>query len=134
MAAPQIISKTADGPNPSLTMTIIVETGDTVGAVVDGMPMVAATPYLVKIAEVACYRLAEPLLESGQITVGSRVVIDHLGPSKVGAALLIEAALRERIKNRFHFDVRIHDGDRLVATVEHIRAAVSREKIMSALG
>lgn len=126
--------KTTDQSSASLTMTTIVGEKDTVGAIVEGMPMVAATPYLVSIAEIACYRLAEPMLEPGQITVGSRVVIEHLGPSKVGAALIVKATLRERNRNRFHFDVEIHDRERLVANVEHNRAAVSREKMMSALG
>ncbi len=133
MLALEIVSKAGDATDASLLMKAVVGPDDTVGAVVEGMPMVAATPYLVTIAEIACYRLAEGLLEEGQITVGSRVVIDHLGPSKVGAVLMVEAVLRERSRNRFRFDVRIHDGDRLVANVEHVRAAVSREKIMSAL-
>ncbi len=134
MADFKITSTIIDGDNPRLTMTAVVAPGDTVAAVVDGMPMVAATPYLVTVAEVACYRLAESMLDSGQITVGSRVVIDHLGPSKVGATLTVVAKLRERQKNRFIFDVQIHDGERLVANVEHSRAAISREKMMSALG
>jgi len=99
-----------------------------------GMPMVAATPYLVAVAELACGRLVSDLLESGQITVGSRVVIDHLGPSKVGAELVIKAALVNREKNRFKFAVRIEDGPRTVAVVEHERAAVSLERIMKAIG
>ena len=76
----------------------------------------------------------QDLLEPGQITVGSRVVIDHLGPSKVGAELVIKTALAKRDKNRFTFAVRIEDGERTVATVEHERAAVSLEKLMKALG
>jgi predicted thioesterase len=88
----------------------------------------------VKIAEVACFRMVEGLLQPGQITVGSRVVIDHLGPSKVGALLVIEVTLREREKNRFRFAVRIQDGARTVANIEHERAAVSLQKIMGAIG
>jgi fluoroacetyl-CoA thioesterase len=74
------------------------------------------------------------LLEPGQITVGTRVVIDHLGASKVGAELVIKAALVKREKNRFRFAVEIEDGARIVAKIEHERAAVSLEKIMKALG
>jgi predicted thioesterase len=73
-------------------------------------------------------------LEPGQITVGTRVVINHLGASKVGAELVIKAALVQREKNRFKFSVRIEDGERTVATMEHERAAVSLQKIMEALG
>jgi fluoroacetyl-CoA thioesterase len=113
---------------------VTVEAKDTVGAMMPGMPMVAATPWLVGVAELACGRLVLDLLEPGQITVGSRVVIDHLGPSKVGAELVINTTLQSHEKNRFKFGVRIEDGARTVAVVEHERAAVALEKIMKAVG
>ncbi len=116
------------------TTRVVVEEKDTVGAMVPGMPYVAATPYLVGIAERACGQLVTDLLEPGQITVGRRVVIDHLGPSKVGAELVLKTALVKRDRNRFQFSVQIEDGGRTVATVEHERAAVSLQKLMSALG
>jgi fluoroacetyl-CoA thioesterase len=118
----------------SAVTRVTVGTNDTVGALVPGMPMVASTPYLVAVAEMACGSLVKDLLEPGQITVGSRVVIDHLGPSKVGAELLIKATLVNREKNRLRFAVEIEDGSRIVAKVEHERAAVSLEKIMKAVG
>jgi fluoroacetyl-CoA thioesterase len=113
---------------------VTVEPKDTVGALDPSMPQVAATPYLVTIAEFACANLVKGQLEPGQITVGTRVVIDHLGASKVGAELVIKAALLNREKNRFRFTVEIEDGPRVVAKVEHERAAVSLEKIMKSLG
>jgi predicted thioesterase len=78
--------------------------------------------------------LVQGQLEPGQITVGSRVVIDHLGPSKVGAELVVKTVLVNREKNRFKFAVQIEDGARTVAKVEHERPAVSLEKLMKALG
>ena len=123
----------ASTPELSSVTRVTVGANDTVGALVPGMPPVAATPYLVTVAELACARLVQDLLEPGQITVGSRVVINHLGPSKVGAELVIKTALAKRDRNRFTFSVRIEDGDRTIATVEHERAAVSLEKIMKAL-
>jgi fluoroacetyl-CoA thioesterase len=113
---------------------VTVSAKDTVGALDPSMPQVAATPYLVTIAEFACAGLVKDLLEPGQITVGTRVVIDHLGASKVGAELVVKAALVNREKNRFRFAVEIEGGARIVAKVEHERAAVSLEKIMKALG
>ena len=117
----------------SAVTRVTVESKDTVGALDPSMPQVASTPYLVTIAEIACARLVKEQLEAGQITVGTRVVIDHLGASKVGAELVVKAALMNREKNRFRFSVEIEDGPRLVAKVEHERAAVSLEKIMKAL-
>jgi fluoroacetyl-CoA thioesterase len=113
---------------------VTVEPKDTVGALDPSMPQVASTPYLVTIAEFACADLINSQLEPGQITVGTRVVIDHLGASKVGAELVIKAALLNREKNRFRFSVEIEDGARVAAKVEHERAAVSLEKIMKSLG
>jgi fluoroacetyl-CoA thioesterase len=126
---------TATAQNPLTSVTrVTVEPKDTVGALDPSMPQVAATPYLVTVAEFACAQLVKDQLEPGQITVGTRVVIDHLGASKVGAELVVKAALANREKNRFRFSVEIEDGPRLVAKVEHERAAVSLEKIMKALG
>jgi predicted thioesterase len=130
-------SEPASGaPTPELSSVtrVTVEEKNTVGATVPGMPYVAATPYLVGMAEMACSRLVKDLLEPGQVTVGSRVVIEHLGPSKVGAELVIKAALLQRERNRFKFSVTVEDGARTVAKVEHERAAVSLEKMMRALG
>jgi predicted thioesterase len=130
-------SEPASGaPTPELSSVtrVTVEEKNTVGAMVPGMPYVAATPYLVGMTEMACSRLVKDLLEPGQVTVGSRVVIDHLGPSKVGAELVIKAALLQRERNRFKFSVTVEDGARTVAKVEHERAAVSLEKMMRALG
>lgn len=123
-----------DGVGTTYVHTTEVKFENTVGAAVPGMPAVAATPWLVSVAETASLKLAEPLLPAGHITVGSRVVIDHLGPSKVGAAIVATATLQQRVKNRFDFAVEIKDGDRVVAKVEHQRAAVPLEKLLAALG
>ena len=122
------------GIGAALSARFTVQDKDTVGRLLPGMPMVAATPYLVTIAELVCYDIAKKLIEPGQITVGSRVAIDHLGASKVGATLVVDASLRARDRNRFTFDITIKDGERTVATVEHMRAAVSMQKLMAALG
>jgi fluoroacetyl-CoA thioesterase len=127
-------SSTATAQIPLTSVTnVTVAFEDTVGALDPSMPQVASTPYLVTVAEIACGRLVKDQLEPGQITVGTRVVIDHLGASKVGAELVVKAVLLNREKNRFRFSVEIEDGARVVAKVEHERAAVSLEKIMKSL-
>ena len=124
----------ADGIGRTLSANFKVHDKDTVGYLVPGMPMVAATPYLVTIAEMVCYEISKTLVEPGQITVGTRVEIDHLGASKVGATLVVNAVLRTRERNRFIFDVTVTDGERTVAKIVHGRAAVSAQKMMAALG
>ena len=122
-----------DGRNLASTTSVVVRFENTVAAIVPGMPPVAATPYLVEIAETACSDLVLGLVEPGQITVGRRVVIDHLGASKVGANLLIHAELLEQKEGRYEFSVRIEDGDRVVARIEHRRVAVSLQRLLSSL-
>jgi len=122
-----------DGIGSKLSKQYTVEAKDTVGHLVPGMPMVAATPYLVTIAEMVCYEIARTLIEADQITVGTRVEIDHLAASKVGATLVVAATLRARDRNRFTFDVTVKEGERTVAKVVHGRAAVSAQKLMAAL-
>jgi fluoroacetyl-CoA thioesterase len=55
-------------------------------------------------------------LEAGATTVGVRVELDHLAPSPVGASLEVEAVLERVTGRRLRFAVRLHDGDRLVAS------------------
>ena len=62
----------ADSIGTTLTAYYTVHDKDTVGYLVPGMPMVAATPYLVTIAEMVCYEIAKKLIEPGQVTVGTR--------------------------------------------------------------
>jgi len=124
----------AGGIGTSLSANFTVHDKDTVGHLVPGMPMVAATPYLVTIAEMVCYEICKKLIEPGQGTVGTRVEIDHLGASKVGAVLVVNATLRTRERNRFIFDVTVTDGERTVGKIVHGRAAVSAQKMMAALG
>jgi predicted thioesterase len=133
MVAVEILSITADAANPALKMKAIVRPENTVGAIIDGMPMVAATPYLVTLAETACFRLIERVLDQGQISVGRHLAIDHLGPSKVDAELVVDATLSERKGSKFICEVKIRDGERLVASVQHIRIAVARDAIMASL-
>ena len=108
----------------SITRVTVGE-NDRVGALVPGMPVVASTPYGVAVAKMACGWLVKDPLQ---------VVIDRPGPSKVGAQLVIKAALVNREKNRLHFAVEVEDGARTVAKIEHESAAVSLEKIMKAVG
>ncbi len=133
MIAVDIVSVVADAANPTLKMKAVVRPQDTVGALIDGMPMVAATPYLVTLAETACFRLIERLLEPGQISVGRHVAIDHLGPSKVDAVLVVDATLTERKGSKYACEIKIHDGERLVASAQHVRIAVPYDVIMKQL-
>lgn len=102
---------------------------DTAATYGNDFPAVAATPFVLGIAEVACHQAVLVGLDDGELTVGTRAVIEHLAPSPVDVVLEAHASLRSRSGRRLVFDVDILDGDKVVARIEHERAVLTMSKI-----
>jgi fluoroacetyl-CoA thioesterase len=111
----------------------VVTDADTAAGFGPGLPAAASTPFILGLAEVACHRLLLDDLGEGEMTVGARAVIDHLAPSPVGATLVVIASLERAEGRRRHFRVEVHEGDVMVARVEHERAVVRRDRILERL-
>ena len=88
---------------------------DTAAAVGSGEVPVLATPRVVVLAERATVEAVAGALEAGATTVGTRVELDHLAPSPVGAELAVRAVLERVEGRRLQFTVALADGDRPVA-------------------
>ena len=88
---------------------------DTAAAVGSGEVPVLATPRVVVLAERATVEAVAGALEAGATTVGTRVELDHLAPSPVGAELAVRAVLERVEGRRLVFAVALADGDRPVA-------------------
>jgi fluoroacetyl-CoA thioesterase len=93
-----------------------VTEADTAAAVGSGQVPVLATPRVLALAERATVAAVEGSLEAGATTVGARVELDHLAPSRVGAELEVEAVLERVAGRRLQFAVRLRDADRPVAS------------------
>jgi fluoroacetyl-CoA thioesterase len=115
------------------TVRQLVTTADTASAYGPDFPAAAATPFVLGIAEVACHRLVEGGLEQGQVTVGTRAVIEHTAPTPVGVELVAVATLLERSGRRLRFEVIVKDDHGVCATVTHDRAIVSKSSIQERL-
>jgi fluoroacetyl-CoA thioesterase len=76
---------------------------------------VLATPRVLALAERATVDAVAGALEAGATTVGTRVELDHLAPSAVGAELTVRAVLERAEGRRLQFAVLLLDGDRPVA-------------------
>ena len=92
-----------------------VTEADTAAAIGSGEVPVLATPRVLALAERATVAAVAGVLQAGATTVGTRVELDHLAPSLVGADLAVEAVLERVDGRRLEFAVRLHDGGRLVA-------------------
>lgn len=85
---------------------------------------VLGTPYMILLMELAAHSALDPSLPEGQTSVGFEVCVKHLAPTLPGATVVATATLREVDRNRYLFDVECREGDRLVGTGTHRRAAV----------
>lgn len=84
---------------------------DTAAAVGSGEVPVLATPRVLALAERATVAAVAGALQAGATTVGTRVELDHLAPSLVGADLAVEAVLKRVDGRRLEFAVRLRNGD-----------------------
>ncbi|RMI47724.1 thioesterase [Actinomadura harenae] len=115
-------------------MHLEVALGDTAIAVGSGDVPVLATPRLVALFEAATVRALEGRLDVAETSVGTRVEIDHLAASPVGARVVIVAELSERDARRVVFDVRATGDDgTLLAGGRVWRAVVNRDRFLARL-
>jgi fluoroacetyl-CoA thioesterase len=118
-------------PTDSASITITVTEADTARALGSGEVDVLGTPRALALAEAATIRAAAASLAPGQTTVGTRVELDHLAPSRVGATVRAEARLVDRTARRLTFEVRLTQDGRPVATGLVTRAVVDRARFAS---
>jgi len=102
-------------PGLQATFRYTVAEADTAAALGSGEVPVLATPRVLALAEQATVAAVADGIEAGATTVGTRVELEHLAPSMVGAELEIAAVLERVAGRRLEFAARVRDGGRLVA-------------------
>jgi predicted thioesterase len=114
-----------------------VTESDTAEALGSGDVAVLATPRLVAWCEAATLTEAAVVgvVAPGETTVGTRVVLDHLAASVVGARVRVVAHLTRREGRTLRFEVTARDDatGRELAVGEVTRAAVDRDRFLSRL-
>lgn len=99
-------------------------------ASVVGNSEVVSTPALIGFLEQTSHRAIRPFVEEGEVSVGTRVEVDHLAAAFVGRPIAAHSAVAAVEGRRVTFDVEARQGDRLVMKGRHVRAIVSRERLM----
>ena len=112
------------------SVTHIVTAADTARAVRSGDLDVLATPVVLAWCEEAtCAAL--PLVP-GQTSVGTRIDLEHLAASPVGAEVTATATVVHTDGRLVRFQVAAHDaGGTILATGEIRRVVVDRERFLS---
>ncbi|HTR13685.1 MAG TPA: thioesterase family protein [Roseiarcus sp.] len=106
----------------------------TVGAHVDGMPLVYATPMMIMLMEVACGSAVASCSPPGWVTVGSEVNVRHLAPTPIGRTAVATARVIELEGRSVLFAVEAHDGVRKIGEGTHRRGAVNLEAFAKRFG
>ena len=108
-----------------------VGSGDTAIALRSGSVPVLATPRLIALCEEATCAAVDGALAVGQTTVGVKVQIDHLAPTRVGDVVTASAHLEKIEGPRLTFTVSANDQRALIAAGRVTRVVVDSEKFLS---
>jgi predicted thioesterase len=113
-------------------VTHTVTDDDTAIALGSGDLAVLATPRLLAWSEQAT--VAAVVLDDASTSVGTRVELEHLAPSPVGAEVTVTATVVHRDGRLIRFQVVAHDVEgNVLATGEVQRVVVDRHRFLSRL-
>jgi predicted thioesterase len=111
------------------TMEFVPEERHT--AAVVGNSEVVSTPSLIGFLEQTSHRAILPFVEEGEVSVGTRVEIDHLAAAFLGPPITAISRVAKVDGRRITFDVEARQGDKLVMKGHHVRAIVSRDRLLN---
>jgi len=115
-------------PGLSATVEVVVTDSDTAVALGSGDVEVLGTPRVLALLEAAMVAALAGTLDPNLTTVGTRVELDHLAPSPLGATVRAGAELVEVAGRRLTFEVRMSQEGRDVARGRVVRAVVERDR------
>jgi predicted thioesterase len=113
------------------TREFVVSEADTAAAVGSGSLPVLGTPLLLAWCEAATCAALE--LPEGRTSVGTRVSLEHLAPSAVGATITVTATVAYADGRLVRFAVEARQGDVLVGSGEITRVVVDAERFLGRL-
>ena len=99
-------------------------------ASVVGNAEVVSTPSLIGFLEQASHHAILPFVEQGEVSVGTRVEVDHLAAAFLGRPVVATARVAAIEGRRITFEVEVHQGDKLVMKGRHGRAVVSGDRLL----
>jgi fluoroacetyl-CoA thioesterase len=116
-------------------LTFTVTDDDTAAALGSGSLPVLGTPRLLAWCEAATCAAVDASLEAGRSSVGTRVQLEHVGASPVGAEVVVTASVVYVDGRLVRFEVVAqHADERVVGHGEVTRVVVDRERFLSRLG
>ncbi|MFV9672783.1 MAG: thioesterase family protein [Acidimicrobiia bacterium] len=115
----------------SATVRLVVGDDDTAIALGSGDVPVLGTPRIVALMEQAAVATLAGSLDDGMTSVGTRISVDHLAASLVGAVVTASAKVVALDGRAVSFRLTVDEGDRQVAIGDHVRFVVDRNQFLN---
>jgi len=115
------------------TVTTTVSTQNTASAVCSGTLDVFSTPMMIALMESAACEALRDALDETQTSVGTRIAVDHMAASPLGAAIAATAAITAVDGRMISFDVTAFDGETQIGRGTHTRAIIDPVRFMAKL-
>ncbi len=112
------------------TVRLVVGDADTAIALGSGDVPVLGTPRIVALMEQAAVAALAGALDEGATSVGTRIAVDHLAASLVGATVTATAEVVGLDGRAVSFRLTVREGEQQVASGDHIRFVVDRERFL----
>jgi len=96
--------------------------------VMDDMPEVLASAYMIAVFEWACLEQIAPFYEAGEGSLGTGFEFTHVAPTPPGQTVTVETEVEQIDGNFIWFRVRGHDGQDMIGEGRHQRAIVSWDR------
>lgn len=97
----------------------------------DAFPPVFATSRMIALMEVAAARAMQPILGSGELSVGVGIDVQHTAPTPLGATVRATARFRGMDGKLYVFDVTAEDEAGEIGRGIHRRAVVTVERLVA---
>lgn len=119
--------------SPGITneKSVAVTIDNTALAMGSGTLRVFATPAMIALCEACCAESVEDLLDEGITSVGTKVDIEHVAASPLGASILCKSKLVAVDGRRLDFEVEVFDNTDLIGKGKHTRFTVDADKFYS---
>ncbi len=92
---------------------------------------VISTPATIGYLETTAHLLIQPAYGSGEVSVGTRVNVEHVSAATLGSELVCRAELTDIDGARYDFAVTAHQNGKLIMRGEHTRRVVQLHRFLS---
>ena len=110
--------------------SVAVKIENTALAMGSGTLRVFATPAMIALIEGCCAESVENMLPQGITTVGTKVEVEHLAASPLGASILCKSKLTAYDGRRLDFEVEVFDNAGLIGKGTHTRFTVNAQRFI----